>query len=284
MEIPWVLPLVRRMSKSGIVPKRVWSRLPARGVFDLELPDGKVMKYKTVVDDGIGRGLYFGGIDGWTGRYVADVFVNRMVGQATNFVDVGANVGMYSLMAAISNPSVRISAFEPVPATCQHFRQLITLNGLERRINLHAAAAGESPGELPFHLPTDGGNFPVMASLNEGGKRGLAGTTILVPVLMLDDVLDGELPDLVKIDVQGFETEVLRGMRKTLTQSFPIMIIAAAFDAPIARLESELARYDYVLWHLGATGPVRVDSMRAATQPLHYYFALTPPHLCGLLE
>ena len=123
------------------------------------------------------------------------------------FVDVGANVGAYSLRAASQGMSVH--AFEPNPGNVRILRRNSEINGLT--IDLHECALGSSEGT---------------ANLSAGGAASKisAEGELTVPVRTLDSF---HLPrvDLLKIDVEGYELEVLRGAVETLERSHPAIMI-----------------------------------------------------------
>ena len=131
-------------------------------------------------------------------------------------VDVGANVGQFSLFASHRWPAATIHAFEPIPDQAARFS---AVHG--NRVTLHRCALGESPTLLPIHIASRkdsssllplGQRQKAMFNMDEVGQ-------IEVPVERLDAVLepaDLPQPSLLKIDVQGFEYEVLRGAGKLL--------------------------------------------------------------------
>lgn len=125
------------------------------------------------------------------------------------FVDVGANVGSYSILAA-GAVGARCISFEPHPGTFKHLQDNIRLNGLSGRVTAHNLGLGAARGTLRFTSGLDTVNH-VLAS-GEASRQ-----SIDVGIGMLDDfVAEADAPTLVKIDVEGFETEVLRGARRFL--------------------------------------------------------------------
>jgi len=121
------------------------------------------------------------------------------------FVDVGANMGSYTVLAAGVCGANTIS-LEPLPATFERLLENIRLNHLQELVNPLNAAAGESSSELLFTTAEDTTNHIATETDRE---------TISVPVVPLDSILE-QYPSLIKIDVEGYETAVLRGARQTL--------------------------------------------------------------------
>lgn len=134
-------------------------------------------------------------------------------------VDVGANRGQFTLAAMTACPSARIIAFEPLPSPARVFRRVI--DG-QRRVTLHEIALGSARGEAVMHVSRrdDSSSLlpigPAQRSLFPGtGEVG----TACVPVARLCDVVAPEAlraPTLLKVDVQGYELEVLKGCREVI--------------------------------------------------------------------
>lgn len=128
-----------------------------------------------------------------------------------SIVDVGANIGQFSLFASHCWPNATIHAFEPIPDQAERF---VAVH--EGRATLHKCALGEGAASLPIHVASRkdsssllplGQRQKEMFDMDEVGQ-------LEVPVRRLDAVLRSEdlpKPSLLKIDVQGFEYEVLRG-------------------------------------------------------------------------
>jgi FkbM family methyltransferase len=119
------------------------------------------------------------------------------------FVDVGANVGSYSILAG-GAVGARVCAFEPVLSTYNRLVQNVRLNRLEDRVRCQNAAVGRESGTVRFTSDLDTVNHAI-----GDGESHI--NTVDVEVTTLDDALRGENPYLVKIDVEGYEAAVLQG-------------------------------------------------------------------------
>ena len=127
-------------------------------------------------------------------------------------VDVGANVGQFAKMARYCWPVAFIESFEPDAAAAAAFRREHCNDG---RIALHEHALGADPGELTIHYgETSEQNSAFIET--HGRQRGV----FQVQVLRLDDVVlrGDEGKQLLKLDVQGYEMQVLKGAEKTLKE------------------------------------------------------------------
>lgn len=243
-----------KMSNAGLIPKLIWKRLPVEGTFSVFLPDGTSFKYSATANESIGRSIFWRGLKSYepeTVKVFSDIARNSKL-----ILDIGANTGLFTLIAAASNPTCRIISFEPVPHICDRLKAHIELNGLEQRCQVRQEALTNRIGSAKFHIPL--GEVPTSASLNTHGFRGTKGYLIEVPVDTVDNVCSEKRVDLVKIDVEGFEDKVLEGMQRVLLESAPIIIIECNPDGPFQAVESILDSFGYRFFHLRREGPVQV--------------------------
>jgi len=125
------------------------------------------------------------------------------------FVDVGANVGTYTILACAVKGARGISV-EPVPATYGRLLENLSVNGLSGRVEALNLGLADKVGELRF---TSGEN--TMNHVVTEEER--ASDTVRVRVVTLDAMLNGRCPAVLKIDVEGFEAAVLAGASATLS-------------------------------------------------------------------
>lgn len=135
-------------------------------------------------------------------------FVLHFLREGDLFLDVGANIGSYTVLASGAVGAETI-CFEPVPATYQHLLDNLYLNRLVSRVTPLNVAVDSEVGELEMMADQDTVNRVVTNEV-------YLGTKVKVPVVSLDEILDGRVPKLIKIDVEGFETLVLKGAAHTL--------------------------------------------------------------------
>lgn len=135
-------------------------------------------------------------------------FLLHFLDAKSNFIDIGANVGVYSLLAAGIKKS-RTIAIEPIPQTFQYLTTNIQLNQLENLITSYNIGLSDKKGELHFTKDKDTINH-VANSKSEN--------TVSVNVDTLDNLLSHTSlsSTLIKLDVEGFEYHVLSGGSNTL--------------------------------------------------------------------
>ena len=134
------------------------------------------------------------------------------------FVDIGANMGYYTLMAAMAGFDC-VLAFEPNPVVFPRLAFNVQINGLEERIRLHAIACGDREGEVCLEAGENGDLGGVHVS-----EKGIPEGTDCIRVTMrpLSDVLDDEgieTISVLKIDVEGYEDRVLMPFFETEVSS-----------------------------------------------------------------
>lgn len=144
-------------------------------------------------------------------------FVLHAIRSGELFVDVGANIGAYTVLAA-STPGVRCAAFEPAPETFERLTENIRLNDFGARVHANQLAVGAHDGELVFTKGLDSVNHVV--SRDDNAEDGMA-----VPVRRLDTVLRGENPVVMKIDVEGYEMHVLQGAEGILRNDALLAVV-----------------------------------------------------------
>lgn len=148
--------------------------------------------------------------------------LERLANPGMTVVDVGANHGCFSMEASYFVGSQgRVHAFEPAPATRLALERHLRINGLGN-VEVFAAAVGGSAGKghLRVHTEYTGLNSLAPQELVWYGRRLKADDILEVPLVTLDDhaALEGlARVDILKVDVEGFERDVLRGARGLLT-------------------------------------------------------------------
>ncbi|SDF04580.1 methyltransferase, FkbM family [Dyadobacter soli] len=137
------------------------------------------------------------------------LFLTHYLRPDDTFVDVGANVGVYTILAAGVAGSNAIS-FEPIPSTFSKLKRNVTYNLLEGRVDLRNLGVGDKEEKLVFTNSLDATNHVISSDEKP------AGATIEVPVDTLDHLLANRTPNFIKIDVEGFEANVINGAPDTL--------------------------------------------------------------------
>ncbi|MCX5706404.1 MAG: FkbM family methyltransferase, partial [Candidatus Omnitrophica bacterium] len=136
--------------------------------------------------------------------YIFD-FLNKRISKYERVIDVGANIGIYSIYFGAR--AKRVDSFEPVPEIANKLVYNINLNELKNVI-VHKACVGEKSGKVSFILPSKANQGIGRISFEDGD-------IIELPCISLDDFLGGVLdePTLIKIDIEGAELLALTGAK-----------------------------------------------------------------------
>lgn len=151
------------------------------------------------------RSHYFFGVQ----DFIDEFFAIHFLREDELFVDIGANMGIFSIMVAAAT-GARVIAVEPSPSSSRIFKRHIALNDLSDRITLIEACAGDANDSAFIKNTVDMDNFIVLAGVDL--QPGMA----KIPMIRIDDVIDGAIPCVMKMDVEGFEMQALKGATQLL--------------------------------------------------------------------
>ena len=196
----------------------------------------------------------------------------------TVFLDVGANIGFFTLLVAARCPAGRVYSIEPDPDNARLLSASVALNGFGSRVTVHSCAASDEAGVLTL---SDLGNARNLGARFTSKKHetldrhvhGPAPKFVEVRAARLDHLLDVPKLDLVKMDIEGFEPVALRGMEGLLGKHRPVIVMEfapgtirdIAGEDPESALR-QLVAAGYELGILGDDG--RAASMTIDTEEL----------------
>jgi FkbM family methyltransferase len=170
-------------------------------------------------------------IGGWSNRSTfflerfydlpTQLLMKQVLDKGDIFVDVGANEGMMTLLGAkLVGPTGLVISFEPNPTPRSILDRSLKRNKIAN-VELHAAGLSDEAGELRLFVPrinTGEGSFTKPADATAGGY-------VSCPVLVGEQVIGDRQPRLVKVDVEGFEAHVLKGLTSVLRTARPIIVM-----------------------------------------------------------
>ncbi|MEM0118113.1 MAG: FkbM family methyltransferase [Conexivisphaerales archaeon] len=149
-----------------------------------------------------------------TVRILSDIAKGRSV-----FVDVGANSGFYSLLASkIMGEAAKIYSFEPWPNSYARLLNNVRLNGFRNIFTYRTALGDREESRVMYSYPLSDGQNSLVKIPNARAHE-------IVQVKRLDDVLPDAKVDVIKIDVEGFELNVLKGATNILKRNHQIVCI-----------------------------------------------------------
>ncbi len=188
---------------AGSSTEQVWAKVPG----------GEV---SALLGDYAGRAAFYAGdLD----RKITWL-CGRLVRPGDTVLDIGTNIGMVTLrLAALVGPSGCVHSFEPNPALHEGLRETIERNRL-KNVRLHPIALGSEEATLELCVPRYNTGTASLVR-RRGGATSVMAT---VPVRPLSRVIEEEGIEsirLLKLDVEGFEAEVLKGGRDALERVRP---------------------------------------------------------------
>lgn len=126
------------------------------------------------------------------------------------FLDIGANIGLYSLAVA-RGTGAEVVAFEPDPRNLAQMHANLFLNALETRVRVRGEAVGAAPSQGTLYAQRDGKDFST--ALSGMAERVAGSVEIAVPVVALDGLYPWQGRRLaIKMDIEGYELQALEGM------------------------------------------------------------------------
>jgi len=148
----------------------------------------------------------------------------------TRFLDVGANIGYYSLLAASRSPRGRVYSFEPDPNNFRLLERSVARNGFQGIVEAHPYAVSDRNETLAIsdlgNRPNYGARF---TSKNPDDLRRIADAGLReVRAVKLDDFLKDRPVDVIKMDIEGFEPYAVRGMHDLLARHRPVLFLEFA--------------------------------------------------------
>lgn len=138
------------------------------------------------------------------------------------FLDVGANIGVYGIVLAKRSPKLKILAFEPLEECFRSAKENFSLNNCADSISLFNFALGDKIATKEIFTPLFTGTAGASFANQHPNEGSPISETVQVKTL---DSLHLSRVDLVKIDVEGFEFQVLKGGRETIVRDKPTVIV-----------------------------------------------------------
>jgi FkbM family methyltransferase len=186
------------------------------------------------LSDGVQKAMFYRGtFEPTASNLIADALPVGGV-----FLDVGANAGHFTLLAAAKvGPTGRVHAIEAAPMTAHRLRGDLAANDLLGRVELYPVAVADQSGEMRLqHAPGSARHAERYLDPTAGDGAG-----DVVMVTTIDELIPDLRADVVKIDVEGADLRVLHGMTKTLATHPPRLMIVEAIDEHLTRFRDSRA-------------------------------------------
>lgn len=202
-------------------------------------------------------------------------WLNEDVQSDDMVLDIGANIGLYSVFAAARVPAGRVYSFEPHAATFSILIKAIMLNGMADRITPLSVALDSEPGFVKFGyrdlVPGSTGSqlatSPMIGAIDQEVSEIKAVTSV-------DALVDAGVilpPDIVKIDVDGNELRILQGMSNTLSSNGPRAVQVEVDPSLNSDIVNFMRERQYIVEreHYTMAGQRRIDRGEDPSTYLH---------------
>ncbi|RTY34605.1 FkbM family methyltransferase [Chlorobium phaeovibrioides] len=155
-------------------------------------------------------------------------------------IDIGANVGYYTLL--FSKQASHVMSFEPIDQNADLLQLSLSTNEINN-VEIFRFVCGSNSGNISFAQSEESGLSSVLSGVSPHDGMGEFGASIrnvLAKKLIRIDDIDINRLDIVKIDVEGYEAEVLAGMKNTLLRLRPRLIMIELVDSYLSSYGSSI--------------------------------------------
>jgi FkbM family methyltransferase len=238
-----------------MMPDALANRFPFLGRICVQGPDNLRLRFCTYGPygkDRIALKLARRGLWGYEGETIR-IFLT-LVKKTEIVIDVGANTGLFALVAAKANSTCRVWAFEPVPFIFDMLQENIRLNRLD---NLKAvpAAVSDFVGESSFYVTRTCVGIPTDSSSCQGFRDRV--DEFRLPTTTLDEYVRSQQIarlDCLKIDAEAAESKVIRGALQTIQRDRPFIICEVLEGVDHSFLQQSLQSLQYRFYHITPEG------------------------------
>lgn len=249
---------------SKLIPQKL--KFPVNGIIQIKLEEDKNILLKCNETSHLSRLLFWDGIKGF--EYHLYRPFSKLIKNADVFLDIGANVGYYSLVAAKLNPEITCYGFEPVEVINKFLNENIIINKFEN-VSAHKIALSNYRGETDFFTVVNS-DFSEAEQLTGDGSmidnnvKEHNYKTVKVKTNTLDNFVKEQKINsiqIIKMDTEATENLVIEGGFETLHKHRPIIFCEVLKDQIEGKIESLLQKLDYNFYLLQAEKIVKVKSL-----------------------
>jgi FkbM family methyltransferase len=258
----------------------VMPAIPVIGRIELTFSNKKQFNIESDGYDTITNGLYWNGVDSYESETLPHFL--KIASRSRKIFDIGANTGLYAIMAATENTTEMVYAFEPIPRIFGYLKRNIEANSLNN-IEPEQSALSNYDGEIEIYIPP--GKIPTSSSTLKGFRE--ASEVLKVPSIKLDTYCkkrDIKEVDFLKIDTEGTEHLVIEGGIQTIKRDQPIIICEVLQGFTERFIHRLLDPIGYEYYWLSDKGPIKQESIVGHSDKGQNYLFLTQKRIETLHE
>ncbi|GGE19895.1 FkbM family methyltransferase [Psychroflexus salis] len=262
----------------ALIPNNL--RIPVSGIFKLKVEKNLNLKISTNQTSYISKQLFWEGSE----NYEYTPIFKSILKETKTFIDIGANFGYYSLLAAKLNKNIKVFAFEPSPGPFVYLKENIKINKL-KNIEVFKLALSDFSGLLDFYEVRNRKykNVPNLSGEhNTGSKKHLNTNKIKVKCEKLDSIFRGddiEKIDLIKIDVEGSENQVIIGAIEIIRKVKPTIICEILEQKKAELIEKKLISLGYLIYVHHNNKLLKVDNIQVRNYIKKDFFFIHPKRI-----
>jgi len=239
-------------------------KLPPSGTVKLKTDSG-ILKIKTNQTSYISQLLFWNGYKNF--EYAA--IFESLSKDINSFLDIGANIGFYSLLGAKTNPNIKIHAFEPAKGPKHFLNKNIKINNFDKQIIPIDLALSNQKGTIDFYevdnLKYKYLNYNLAGEGNAGTKKTSRNfIKNKVNTNSLDNFINSEnikSIDLIKLDTEGTEVDILKSGIESIKKFQPIIISETLFNTTEKELDFFFNTLSYQFYNHTNKGLLKVNSI-----------------------
>jgi FkbM family methyltransferase len=270
--IPFKKAIFTVLKKVWVPPASIYQHLYFNGT--ITVPVNSQQKFKMVhYGHEIENKLFWGGLfNSW--EKISIRLWTALSAESTVIFDIGANTGIYSMIAKTVNKNAAVHAFEPFPAIFKKLEHNAAINQYD--IHCNCTAISNFTGDAVIYTADE--NFAYSVTVNQNlWVKDSEPIKIDIKTITLDDyIMQHHIPsiDLMKIDVETHEPEVMEGFFKYFLQFKPILLIEILNEEVANKLSGYFAAADFDFYNIDElTGIKKVTSLSKSD---YYNFLIVP--------
>lgn len=233
-------------------------KIPPSGTLKIKNSEGDILKFRTNQTNYLTHLIF------WEGGYhrfeYTDIFI-RLIKKVHTFYDIGANIGYYSLIAAMENRNIKVVGFEPACGPLYYFRENVRINKFAN-IKVEPLALSDKDGQIDFYEITNKKYSYLehnLAGESNAGSKTTGRNYVLnkIKSITLDNyvsIVGENRIDLIKMDTEGTENLILEKSVNVIREMKPIIICETIFNTIEPELDKIMRSSGYEFYNFMDNG------------------------------
>lgn len=248
---------------NGLFSPTLRLKLPLNTIFEHKFNNSKTAKFLATPTDRIARNLYW---NNFSFEPSTQPVFEKLITIVTTFLDVGANIGYYSIKGKIFNPDLDVYSFEILDFNASILNKNIELNKLN--ISVQPVAVSNTNNTIKINVaPEDTVDvgYSVTDSKNLEGYNTISKKSITLDRFAeIKNIEHEEI--LIKMDIEGHEPAALEGAKNLLKNNQPYLIIEIVRKSTVKKINEIFKNLDYNYYWISKGNLIEQDKIRVLDQ------------------